>query len=67
MGDKTDWRLMQITESILESANEELENKDHDYGTMVTFAEILKIIQEQLTDEERRQFKLDFDIDKKYM
>lgn len=33
----------------------------------MTYAHVLKIIQEQLTDEERKLFKLDFDIYKKYM
>lgn len=67
MQDKTDYRLMQIVESILDSSEEELKKKPYDYAKLVIFAEVLKIIQEQLSDEERKLFKLDFDIDKKYM
>ena len=69
MGDKTDWRLMQIIESIVSVANARLEEESSPYvnGELRGYAEALTIIQEQLTDEERKQFKLDFDIDKKYM
>lgn len=67
MDKKKDYRLMQIIQSILNAANEELDKQEYDYGTLVTFAEVLTIIQEQLTDDEKKEFKLDFDIDKKYM
>ena len=69
MVDKTDFRLMQIIESILEAANDTLKGELSAYekGELIGYAEALTIIQEQLTDEERKNFKLDFDIDKRYM
>ena len=69
MEDKTDWRLMQIIESIKSVADQRLKEDSTPYinGELIGYAESLTIIQEQLTDEERRQYKLDFDIDKKYM
>ena len=64
-----DNRLGLIIENILEVADELLQADKNpvNTGSLMTYAEVLTIIQEQLTDEERRQFKLDFDIDKKYM
>lgn len=64
-----DDRLGIIIDSILEVADEMLqaEKNQVNAGSLMTYAEVLTIIQEQLTDEERKQFKLDFDIDKKYM
>ncbi len=67
MRENTDYRLMQIIESILESSEDELKKRPVDYAKLVTFAEVLKIIQEQLSEEERIRFKLDFDIDNRYM
>lgn len=69
MKNRTDWRLMQIIESIIEVADERRseEKTPAIYGELVGYAEALTIIQEQLTDEERKKYKLDFDIDKKYM
>ena len=67
MQDKKDYRLMQIIESIVMAANEEYEKKPFNYAKLVTFAEVLTIIQEQLSDEERKAYMLDFDIDKKYL
>ena len=64
-----DDRLGIIIDSILEVADELLqaEKNQVNAGSLMTYAEVLTIIQEQLTDGERKQFKLDFDIDKKYM
>ena len=69
MVENTDWRLMQIIESIMRVADERLAEESSPYvnGELIGYAEALTIIQEQLTDEERKEFKLDFDIDKKYM
>lgn len=69
MENKTDWRLRQIVESILQVADERLKEESSPYvnGELIGFAESLTIIQEQLTDEERKQFKLDFDIDERYL
>lgn len=69
MVENTDWRLMQIIESIMRVADERLAEESSPYvnGELIGYAETLTIIQEQLTDEERIKFKLDFDIDKKYM
>ena len=64
-----DYRLMQIIESILTAANETLE-EEHSHittGALMAYAEILTIIQEQLSEEERKLYKLDFDIDARYM
>ena len=62
-------RLGLIIENILEVADKLLQEDVNPViaGSLMTYAEVLTIIQEQLTDEERKQFKLDFDIDKKYM
>ena len=64
-----DNRMGQIIEFILEDADETLskESDRYNYIELLTYAHVLKIIQEQLSDEERKAFKLDFDIDKKYM
>ena len=64
-----DNRIGLIIQSILEVADKLLEADKNQVntGSLMTYAEVLTIIQEQLTDEERKQFKLDFDIDKKYM
>lgn len=64
-----DYRLGSIIEFILEVANERLDEvpSPRVNGELIGYAEALKIIQEQLTDDERKRFKLDFDIDKKYM
>lgn len=69
MVENTDWRLMQIIESIKRVADERLAEESSPYvnGELIGYAEALTIIQEQLTDEERKKFRLDFDIDKKYM
>ena len=62
-------RLGQITREILASADSVLndEKNEVNIGSLITYAEVLTIIQEQLTDAEKKNFKLDFDIDKKYM
>lgn len=57
---------MQIIENIKEAA-EDAKSNNQDYGVIVTFAEVLTIIQEQLSETERKEYKLDFDIDKRYM
>ncbi len=64
-----DVRLGMIIESILEVADNLLQSEKNQVnaGSLMTYAEVLTIIQEQLTDEERKDFRLDFDIDKKYM
>ena len=69
MVDKTDYRLAQIIESILEVADERMLEESSPYvnGELIGYAEALTIIQEQLTDEERKKYRLDFDIDKKYL
>ena len=68
-GKSMDNRIGLIIQSILEVADKLLEADKNQVntGSLMTYAEVLTIIQEQLTDEERKQFKLDFDIDKKYM
>ena len=60
---------MWIIESIMSVADKRLKEDSSPYvnGELIGYAESLTIIQEQLTDEERKLFKLDFDIDKKYM
>lgn len=62
-------RLQQIIEDILEDANEDLalEHSEVVSGGLMIYAHVLKIIQEQLTEEERKAYKLDFDIDARYM
>ena len=69
MVDKTDYRLAQIIESILEVADERMLEESSPYVNveLIGYAEALTIIQEQLTDEERKKYRLDFDIDKKYL
>ena len=64
-----DHRLGSIIEFILEVANERLheEPSPRINGELIGYAEALKIIQEQLSEEERKAYKLDFDIDEKYM
>lgn len=65
----TDWRLKQIIESIISVADERLQedSSPHVNGELIGYAESLTIIQEQLSDDERKLYGLDFDIDKKYM
>ena len=64
-----DNRLGLIIDGILEVADKLLQADKNpvNAGSLMTYAEVLTIIQEQLTDEERKYYKLDFDIDKKYM
>ena len=64
-----DYRLMQIIESIVNAADETLK-EEHSHivtGSLMTYAEVLTIIQEQLSENERKMYKLDFDVDAKYM
>jgi hypothetical protein len=65
----TDWRLKQIIENIIAVADERLQEESSPYvnGELTGYAESLTIIQEQLSADERKQYGLDFDIDKKYM
>ena len=65
----TDWRLKQIIENIIAVADERLQEESSQYvnGELTGYAESLTIIQEQLSADERKQYGLDFDIDKKYM
>jgi hypothetical protein len=65
----TDWRLKQIIENIIAVADERLQEESSPYvnGELIGYAESLTIIQEQLSADERKQYGLDFDIDKKYM
>lgn len=68
MVDKTDWRILVIIESIKDCIESAEKSGDEDLNSyIIAYAGALKIIQEQLSDEERKQFKLDFDIDEKYM
>lgn len=67
-----DYRLKQIIESLLNAANETLndlssDNSDIIKGELIGYAESLTIIQEMIPEEERKAYKLDFDIDKRYM
>ena len=67
-----DYRLMQITESLLEAANETLaeylkEESEMVRGELIAYAEALTIIKEGLTEDEETEFHLDFDVDKKYI
>ena len=66
---EVDHRLGSIIEFILEVANERLKEAPSPRvnGELIGYAEALIIIQEQLSDEERKRFNLDFDIDKKFM
>lgn len=66
---KNDYRLMQIIESIIEFADECLqeERTPNVSGELLGCAEALTIIQEQLTDDEKKRYKLNFDIDAKYL
>lgn len=67
MGKSIDWRLMQIIEDIKKCADRMLEEQDDDLlGCVYSYAETLCIIQEKLSEEERKIYKLDFDIEKKY-
>ncbi len=68
MGSEHDVRLMQIVEDIKSFIDDAVDMSDPDFrGYITAYASALKIIQGYLTEEERKQFKLDFDIDKKYM
>ena len=63
-----DLRLMQIVEDMKHFIDGAVNMSDPDFNGYITaYASALKIIQGYLTDEERKRFKLDFDIDKKYM
>lgn len=64
-----DDRLGQIITDIIEAADATLEEEQNQVviGSLMTYAEVLTIIQEQLSDDERKQFNLDFDIEKKYL
>ncbi len=64
-----DGRLRQIIESIIAVADERLQEDGSPYvnGELIGYAESLTIIQEQLSEDERKQYGLDFDIDNKYM
>lgn len=63
-----DWRLQQIIENMKSSIDRAVNSNDPGYYSyIVAYASALKYVQEQLTDEERKSFGLDFDIDKKYM
>ncbi len=62
----TDYRLMQIIEDIKDLA-EGINQNDKDLrGLQVAYAEALSVIQEKLTDEEKKRYKLDFDIEEEY-
>lgn len=68
-GISMDDRLGQIITDIIEAADATLEEEQNQVviGSLMTYAEVLTIIQEQLSDDERKQFNLDFDIEKKYL
>lgn len=67
MGNNIDWRLMQIIEDIKTCADNTMAKNDDTLTACVySYAEALCIIQEKLTDEEKKIYKLDFDIEKKY-
>ena len=68
MGKEYDVRLMQIVEDIKSFIDGAVDMSDTDFkGYITAYASALKIIQGYLTEEERKQFKLDFEIDEKYM
>lgn len=63
-----DERLKQIIEDMRFFVDKAVDMSDPDFSGYITaYASALKIIQGYLTEEERKQFKLDFDIDKEYM
>ena len=63
-----DMRLMQIVEDMKSFIDGAVNTSDPNFkGYITAYASALKIIQGHLTDEERKLFKLDYDIDKKYM
>ena len=68
MGNEYDLRLKQIVEDIKFFIDGAVDMSDPDFrGYITAYASALKIIQGYLTEEERKQFNLDFDIDEKYM
>lgn len=68
MATKIDWRLMSIIENITDCIERAEEAKDPDFQPyIIAYAGALRIIQEQLSEEERKVYKLDFDIDKQYL
>lgn len=67
-----DYRLGMIIESLLEFLDKDIKELEKErtqvlIGHIMGYVSALKLIQEELSDQERKEFKLDFDIDKKYM
>ena len=59
---------MQIIEDIRTLADDiASKGNPDDYGGLIAYAEALCIIQEKLSEEERKKYHLDFDIEARYM
>lgn len=69
---RTDFRLKQIIEYILEDADSSLADYEKEknqviYGELIAYSSALKSIKSMMDEEEYATYKLDFDIDAKYL
>lgn len=69
MNEKEKNILKDIIKEIINYADEELNTKRDDFvnGKILAYNEVLSIIKAYLTGYNLKEFKLDFDIDKKYI
>lgn len=63
--------LLDVIEDITEKADELLAQKenqnDFNSGQLMAYADVLEVIQDFLAGYDLKEFKLDYDIEKKYL
>ena len=59
------YKLQQIIESIKSAADEEKANNN--ISGIIAYVDCLKIIQEELDEQELKDYRLNFDVEKKYL
>lgn len=62
--------LIELIEDLTEKADELLKEKSEDaynQGQLLAYADALEVIQDALAGYDLKEFKLDYDIEKKYL